>query len=100
MKTAKPSTRTATENESCKAMVGFLTLLLDYVVLLEVASCECFSATCCANTVSSVARRRSGSGSVSPSSSRARRIPRMWNRRPKYCDCDRVHGSETRSKRA
>src|ERR1039458_6626643 len=29
MKTAKPSTQTATENESCKAMVSFLTLLLD-----------------------------------------------------------------------
>jgi hypothetical protein len=29
MKTAKPSTQTAAENESCKAMVSFLTLLLD-----------------------------------------------------------------------
>jgi hypothetical protein len=28
-KTAKPSTQTAAENESCKAMVSFLTLLLD-----------------------------------------------------------------------
>jgi uncharacterized membrane protein YeaQ/YmgE (transglycosylase-associated protein family) len=30
MKTAKPSTQTATENESCKAMVSLLTLLLDW----------------------------------------------------------------------